>query len=46
MQPEIKQRPVCGKNCARWIKQFKRCPRGAVAATAFADVCDLHLPKG
>jgi len=42
---KIKERPLCGENCLRWLKKFKRCPKGAVSSKAFADQCQLYLPK-
>lgn len=35
----------CGKDCQRWIKSAKRCPKGAVSAAAAAENCSLYLPK-
>lgn len=41
-----KHHPLCGKDCSRWLKRFKRCPKGAVSATSFAEQCPIWLPKG
>jgi hypothetical protein len=41
----MRERKRCGESCARWIKKFKRCPRGAISAAAFVDTCPLFLPK-
>lgn len=43
--PVDKTRPVCADDCVRWLKKFKRCPRGAVSPKAFADQCALFLPR-
>ena len=36
---------TCDKGCARWNKRFKRCPKGAPAASTNAELCNLFQPK-